>query len=44
MADDRGPAPFTQAGAPPRMCRQCGRQLQKGFNYCPNCGQPTNKK
>jgi predicted amidophosphoribosyltransferase len=26
------------------MCRQCGRQLDKGFNYCPNCGQPTNHK
>jgi RNA polymerase subunit RPABC4/transcription elongation factor Spt4 len=44
MADGRGAAPFTEAGAPSRMCRHCGRQLEKGFNYCPNCGQPSNKR
>jgi RNA polymerase subunit RPABC4/transcription elongation factor Spt4 len=42
--DGREAPPFVQAGAPPRMCRQCGRQFEKGFNYCPNCGHPTNPK
>lgn len=44
MADNRAAAPFAEAEAPPRMCRQCGRQLDKGFNYCPHCGQPINQK
>jgi primosomal protein N' len=38
-AGGRQATPGNHAGAAPPMCRQCGRQLEDTFNYCPNCGK-----
>ena len=33
-----GTEPPGPTGAP-ALCRQCGGLLEKGFSYCPHCGQ-----
>ena len=33
------PPPASSGESMPGMCRQCGRSLEKGFMYCPYCGQ-----
>lgn len=30
---------FASESRAPAVCRQCGGPLEKGFSYCPHCGQ-----
>ena len=41
VTKESGEPLFTAGPSGVRTCRFCGKPLQKGFRYCPHCGNPA---